>query len=111
MHRPVDITRAVQARGWPTHTRGTVAFTLTDDLAPWNTGTWQLTVADGAAQLHRTTTDTDLHLTVRGFARLYTGTATARTLAETGHLRHTTPDPSALDLLAAGPPAQLIDYF
>ncbi|NLU78658.1 GNAT family N-acetyltransferase [Micromonospora sp. HNM0581] len=111
MHRPVDIVRAVQARGWPTHTHGQVTFTLTDDLADWNTGTWQLTVADGHADLHRTTNDTDLHLTVRGFARLYTGTATARTLAETGLLHHTTPDPSALDLLAAGPTAHLIDYF
>ncbi|WP_233514057.1 sterol carrier protein domain-containing protein [Micromonospora craterilacus] len=111
MHRPVDITRAVATRGWPTHTRGQVTFTLTDDLAEWNTGTWQLTVADGDAHLHRVTTEADLHLTVRGFAQLYTSTATARTLAETGLLRHTTPDPSALDLLAAGPPAEALDYF
>ncbi len=111
MHRPVDVVRAVQTRGWPTHTHGQVTFTLTDDLADWNTGTWRLTVADGHADLHHTTDDADLHLTVRGFARLYTGTATARTLAETGLLHHTTPDPSALDLLAAGPTAHLIDYF
>ncbi|MBQ1046948.1 GNAT family N-acetyltransferase [Micromonospora sp. C51] len=111
MHRPVDIVRAVQARGWPTHTHGQVTFTLTDDLADWNTGTWHLTVADGHADLRRTTSDADLHLTVRGFARLYTGTATARTLAEAGLLHHRTPDPAALDLLAAGPTAHLIDYF
>ncbi|GIJ08054.1 enhanced intracellular survival protein Eis [Micromonospora andamanensis] len=111
MHRPVDIARAVAARGWPTHTRGQVTFTLTDDLADWNTGTWHLTVADGHAELRRSSTDADLHLTVRGFARLYTGTATARTLTETGLLHHSTPDPSPLDLLAAGPTAHLIDYF
>ncbi|MTK02137.1 GNAT family N-acetyltransferase [Micromonospora sp. CP22] len=111
MHRPVDIVRAVPARGWPAHTRGEVTFALTDDLADWNTGTWQLTVADGHADLRRSTAEADLHLTVRGFARLYTGTATARALAETGLLHHRTPDPSALDLLAAGPTAHLIDYF
>ncbi|MEV6693762.1 GNAT family N-acetyltransferase [Micromonospora sp. NPDC051196] len=111
MHRPVDIVRAVETRGWPAHTRGQITFTLTDDLADWNTGTWHLTVADGHAHLHRTTTQADLHLTVRGFARLYTATATARTLAEAGLLHHNTPDPSALDLLAAGPPAQALDYF
>ncbi|WBB90798.1 GNAT family N-acetyltransferase [Verrucosispora sp. WMMC514] len=111
MHRPVDIVRAVQTRGWPTHTHGQVTFTLTDDLADWNTGTWRLTVADGHADLHRSTDDADLHLTVRGFARLYTGTATARALAETGLLHHSTSDPSDLDLLAAGPTAHLIDYF
>ncbi|GGM23157.1 hypothetical protein GCM10011608_04870 [Micromonospora sonchi] len=111
MHRPVDVVRAVETRGWPAHTHGTVTFTLTDDLADWNTGTWQFTVADGNAHLRRVTADADLHLTVRGFAQLYTGTATARTLTETGLLRHTTPDPSALDLLAAGPPAQALDSF
>ncbi|MDG4797706.1 GNAT family N-acetyltransferase [Micromonospora sp. WMMD1082] len=111
MHRPVDVARAVQTRGWPAHTRGEVTFTLTDDLADWNTGTWQLAVDGGQAHLRRVTTDADLHLTVRGFALLYTATATARTLAETGLLTHTTADPSALDLLAAGPPAQLVDYF
>ncbi|GIJ20878.1 GNAT family N-acetyltransferase [Micromonospora lutea] len=111
MHRPVDIVRAVQARGWPAHTRGQVTFALTDELADWNTGTWHLTVADGQAELRRSTAEAHLHLTVRGFARLYTGTATARALAETGLLHHSTPDPSALDLLAAGPTAHLVDYF
>nr|WP_233579620.1 GNAT family N-acetyltransferase [Verrucosispora sp. FIM060022] len=111
MHRPVDVVRAVEARGWPAHVRGQVTFALTDELADWNTGTWQLTVADGQARLRRSSTDTDLHLTVRGFARLYTATATARTLAEAGLLQHRTPDPGALDLLAAGAPAQALDYF
>ncbi|MCX4472343.1 GNAT family N-acetyltransferase [Micromonospora sp. NBC_01655] len=111
MHRPVDVTRAVTQRGWPTHARGTVTFTLHDHLADWNTGTWRLDVADGAAELHRTTTDTPLHLTVRGFAQLYTGTTNAETLRHTGLLHTTTADPRPLDLLAAGGPAQLHDYF
>ncbi|MFI0794734.1 enhanced intracellular survival protein Eis [Micromonospora rubida] len=112
MHRPVDITRAVNQRGWPTHAHGTVDFTLRDDLADWNTGAWQLHVANGAAELHPSTTDPDLHLTVRGFALLYAGAATAETLTQAGLLQHTSSaDPRALNLLATGGPAHLHNYF
>ncbi|GHJ07919.1 hypothetical protein TPA0907_22860 [Micromonospora humidisoli] len=112
MHRPVDVTRAVRDRGWPTHLHGTATFTLDDPLADWNTGTWQLEITDGHADLRRTTAPADLHLTVRGFALLYTGTATARTIAQAGLLHHPAgTDPTPLDLLAAPGPAQLGDYF
>lgn len=112
MHRPVDVARAVGARGWPAHARGVVDFGLTDPLAEWNTGTWRLTVADGAAELTRVGGEVDLRLDVRGFALLYAGTAHARAVAQAGLLRHSPAlDPAALDLLGAGGPAQLLDYF
>ncbi|MFI9638489.1 enhanced intracellular survival protein Eis [Micromonospora sp. NPDC051925] len=112
MHRPVDVTHAVRDRGWPAHVHGTTTFTLDDPLADWNTGTWHLEITDGTADLRRTTADTDLHLTIRGFALLYTGAATARTLAQAGLLHHPAgTDPAPLDLLAAAGPAQLGDYF
>ncbi|MEV4482059.1 GNAT family N-acetyltransferase [Micromonospora coxensis] len=112
MHRPVDVTRAVRDRGWPPHARGSVTFTLDDPLADWNTGTWQLDIADGAADLRRTDTDADLHLNVRGFALLYSGAATATAVAQAGLLHHRADvAPHALDLLAAGGPAHLHDYF
>ncbi|MGC4869256.1 GNAT family N-acetyltransferase [Micromonospora sp. DT53] len=112
MHRPVDVVRAVAARGWPAHARGVVDFTLTDALAEWNTGTWRLTVADGAAELTRIDSAADLRLDVRGFALLYAGAARARSVAQAGLLHHSPAvDPAALDLLGAGGPAQLLDYF
>ncbi|NYH41074.1 putative acetyltransferase [Micromonospora jinlongensis] len=112
MHRPVDVARAVSARGWPAHTRGVVDFTLTDALAEWNTGTWRLTVADGTAELARVDGDADLGLDVRGFALLYAGAARAHSVAQAGLLHHSPGvDPAALDLLGAGGPAQLLDYF
>ncbi|WP_433358393.1 GNAT family N-acetyltransferase [Micromonospora saelicesensis] len=112
MHRPVDVARAVAARGWPAHARGVVGFGLTDALADWNTGTWRLTVADGAAELTRIDADADLRLDVRGFALLYAGAAHARSVAQAGLLHHRAGvDPAALDLLSAGGPAQLLDYF
>ncbi|GAA2191701.1 GNAT family N-acetyltransferase [Micromonospora lupini] len=112
MHRPVDVARAVEARGWPAHTRGVVDFALTDALAEWNTGTWRLTVADGAAELTRIDAAADLRLDVRGFALLYAGAAYARSVAQAGLLHHSAGvDPAALDLLGAGGPAQLLNYF
>ncbi|MEU7611478.1 GNAT family N-acetyltransferase [Micromonospora sp. NPDC049204] len=112
MHRPVDVARAVSARGWPAHARGVVDFTLTDALADWNTGTWRLTVTDGAAELTRVGGEADLRLDVRGFALLYAGAAQARSVAQAGLLHHSPgADPAALDLLGAGGPAQLLDYF
>ncbi|MEH1168501.1 GNAT family N-acetyltransferase [Micromonospora sp. CPCC 205539] len=112
MHRPVDVAHAVGARGWPAHVRGAVDFHLTDPLAEWNTGTWRLAVADGAAELTRVSGEADLRLEVRGFALLYAGAAHARSVAQAGLLHHSPDvDPAALDLLGAGGPAHLLDYF
>jgi predicted acetyltransferase len=110
MHRPVDVVRAVAARGWPAHVRGTVAFRLRDALAPWNDGPWQLEIADGAGSLTRAAGDPELTLDVRGFAVLYCGVSTGRAAAQAG-LVGGNGDPAALDLLASGPRAQLLDYF
>ncbi|WP_199733586.1 enhanced intracellular survival protein Eis [Micromonospora sp. BL4] len=111
MHRPVDVVRAVATRGWPAYARGSVDFTLSDELADWNTGCWRLSVADGAGELTRTGGEADLRLDVRGFALLYAGAARARSVAEAGLLHAAGADPGALDLLGAGGPAQLLDYF
>ncbi|MET8527840.1 GNAT family N-acetyltransferase [Micromonospora sp. NPDC005172] len=112
MHRPVDVARAVSARGWPVHTRGVVDFRLTDPLADWNTGTWRLAVADGTAELTRVDGEADLRLDIRGFALLYAGAARAHAVAQAGLLHHAPAvDPAVLDLLAAGGLAQLLDYF
>ncbi|WP_433461097.1 GNAT family N-acetyltransferase [Micromonospora sp. CA-248212] len=111
MHRPVDVVRAVGERGWPTHARGVVDFHLTDPLADWNTGTWRLAVADGEAELTRLDGEADLRLDVRGFALLYAGAAGARSVAQAGLLHTVGVEPDALDLLGAGGPAHLLDYF
>jgi len=112
MHRPVDVVRAVADRGWPAHVRGRVDFALTDDVAPWNSGTWRLEVDGGAAALHRIPDEPPLHLSVRGFALLYAGAAGAYAVAEAGLLRCSGgADPGVLDLLRSGPRAELLDYF
>jgi predicted acetyltransferase len=110
MHRPVDVVRAVADRGWPGHVRGRVAFTLLDPVVTENTGPWELELADGAGELRRPDREPGLTLDVRGFAQLYCGITTGRAAALAG-LVSGPEDPSALDLLASGPPVQLLDYF
>jgi predicted acetyltransferase len=110
MHRPVDVVRAVADRGWPGHVRGRVAFTLVDPVVPGNAGPWELELADGAAELRRPGREPGLVLDVRGFAQLYCSVTSGRAAALAG-LVSGQDDPSALDLLASGPPAQLLDYF
>ena len=110
MHRPVDVVRAVSARGWPAHVRGRVAFRLTDALAPWNAGAWELAVDGGEGALTPAAHEPDLELDVRGFGVLYCGVSTGRAAAQAGFVRGAG-DPAGLDLLASGPAAQLLDYF
>jgi len=110
MLRPVDVVRAVEARGWPAHVRGRVAFGLTDALAPWNAGSWELEISGGKGTLVPARGEPDLVLDVRGFAVLYCGGTTGRAVAQAG-LAGGPGDPAALDLLAGGPAAQLLDYF
>lgn len=112
MHRPVDVSRAVADRGWPDRVRGAVEFALDDPAAPWNSGGWRLEVSGGRARLDRVPDQPELRLSVRGFALLYTGAATARGVAEAGLLSCPPgTDPAPLDLLGPGQAAQLLDYF
>jgi predicted acetyltransferase len=112
MHRPVDVVRAVEGRGWPAYVRGSVDFGLDDPVAPWNSGFWRLTVADGAATLRSLPDEPALRLSVRGFALLFAGAAGAAAVAAAGLLTaEPGADLAALDLLGAGPRAELLDYF
>ncbi|WP_242653789.1 GNAT family N-acetyltransferase [Klenkia soli] len=110
MHRLVDVERAVAARGWPAHVRGSVRFSVVDDAAPWNSGSWQLELDAGEGRLTRTTEDADLVLGPQGLALLWTGAGRGHGAATAGLV--TGPgDPAGLDLLACGQAPQLVDYF
>ncbi|GGK25555.1 hypothetical protein GCM10010124_17620 [Pilimelia terevasa] len=134
MHRPVDVVRAVAARGWPGYARGEATFTLADPVCPWNTGTWRLRVEGGDGALTPASpTEATPELTVGGFAQLYCGVATGAGLVEAGMAEAGPAEAepvaagpaetgsagagiagsgvAALDLLACGGPAQLPDYF
>jgi predicted acetyltransferase len=110
MQRPVDVAGAVAGRGWPAGLSGRVAFTLADDLAPWNAGSWELTVADGVGELKRCGA-ASVSLTVAGFASLYCGVASVAQLVGAGHVRGPVGEAAALGVLGVGAPPRLLNTF
>ena len=81
--RMVDVPTALAGRGW--NADGELSFSVAEDaLAPWNSGAWRLSVADGAAEATPATGTPDLHLSVKALALLYTGRRSARELAAWG---------------------------
>jgi predicted acetyltransferase len=110
MHRPVDVAGAVAARGWPAGVSGRASFALTDELAPWNAGAWELSVSDGAGELKRCD-EASVELSVAGFAALYCGVASPEQVAGAGHAAGAVSDLAALGVLAVGTPPRLLNTF
>lgn len=110
MHRPVDVVGAVSERGWPTGISGWCSFALADDLASWNSGTWELKVSDGAGELRRCD-DASVSLSVSGFGALYCGVATPAELVAQGRVSGPAGEVAALGLLGCGAPARMLDTF
>ena len=83
--RLVDVAAALRGRGWTTD--GDVSITVRDDsLAPWNTGSYRLTVSDGAADVTSCAGPTDIQLSVKALASLFAGRRSARELSAWGLL-------------------------
>lgn len=111
MVRLVDVAGAVAARGWNPAARGRVDLAIADEHAPWNAGTWRLEVDDGHALLTPGGPGT-VEVGIGGLSSWWSGYASARTLATTGHLR--TSDPTALltlDGLGAASAPTLVDFY
>jgi predicted acetyltransferase len=112
MHRPLDVVRAVAARGWSSAAVGDVGFRLVDPLLPWNDESWTLTVEDGTGRLVVASDDPTVVLDVRGWSLLWCGAARTPQLRAAGLLTGDTSTDAALDrLLGGGGPAGLLDYF
>lgn len=83
--RLVDVAAALKGRGWTAD--GEISITVREDsLAPWNAGSYRLTVSDGAADVAPCPTDTDIEISVKALASLYTGRRSARELSAWGLL-------------------------
>lgn len=86
MLRIVDLPSAIATRGFPPSVRAEIVLAVDDATLPGNTGTWRLTIADGAGQAAPAPGAAPAaHLDVRGLAALYAGTPTG-TLRLTGLL-------------------------
>jgi len=80
--RIVDVQQALEGRGY--NGDGRLTFALSDDLCPWNTGTWELSAEGGAGRVKRSGADPALCLTPRALAILASGHLTATTLVHAG---------------------------
>lgn len=82
--RIVDVQAALEARGYDQD--GHLVLNIDDELCPWNSGVWQITVEASSARVARSTADPELSLTPRALALLVSGHLQATTLAHMGLL-------------------------
>jgi predicted acetyltransferase len=107
--RIVDVATALEARGYgpggergPSADGALVIEIPDDDLAPWNSGRYALTVEAGTAQVTGAPTlDPDLTLPVKALASLWAGYRTARQLRAWGLLDATPEATARADVLFA----------
>lgn len=114
MHEPwmlrlIDVSAAVAGRGFGPF-GADVDLEIDDPQAPWNSGRWRLSVADGRGTLARGGSGA-VRLGPRGLAAVFTGYAGAHALRSAGLADG---DPAALTTLAtifAGPTPWMLDDF
>jgi predicted acetyltransferase len=85
MVRLVDMPGAFAARGYVPGVRAVAEFEVEDRHCPWNTGKWRLVVDDGAGRLEPGGSGA-IRVSPPGLATLFSGYASAWTLAATGQL-------------------------
>jgi predicted acetyltransferase len=111
MTRIVDAAGAITARGYPPGVRVEVHLQLADRLAPWNDGRFVLRIEGGEGKLSPGGTG-DVQLSVNALASLYTGWASASTLAGAGLVHHVgARELGMLDAAFAGPRPYLFDSY
>jgi len=114
MLRVLDVARAIEGRAWSSDARA--QFTLVDDTIPENSGSWDLTVADGQARVVPPTSPTaqpaSLTLSAQGFALWYAGTLRADELRGLDLLTGDDPESEhSLDALFAAPAPRVTEHF
>lgn len=78
--RMIDVEAALARRGYDED--GSITLKIpADDLAPWNAGTYRLTVEGGEAQVERVASEPDVTMDVKSLASAFTGFRTVRELA------------------------------
>ena len=110
MLRVVNLSQAVQGRGWPHGMSAKVAFTLEDVMLPANAGAWTLQLARGRASLKRGGRGGP-RLEPGGLAALYSSRSTPAELRALGLLSGPESQDAALAAVFAGPAPWMPDFF
>ncbi|MFD1644997.1 GNAT family N-acetyltransferase [Haloarchaeobius litoreus] len=109
MVRIVDVADALETVAYDAD--GVVTLAVSDGLAPWNDGTFQLDVTDGAGTVHRVDGDHDAELDVGALSQLLVGYAPADRLAKTTDLTADDETLATLDRLFPENDAAVLDFF
>ncbi len=88
--RLVDVEQALAGRGYDGD--GRLVLAVEDDLCPWNTGSFELSVDGGHAEVRRVTAESDIWLSPRALAILCAGRQSATELARIGTIAGTEAD-------------------
>jgi len=110
MLRVVDVAAALEARGYSPSLSAELHLDVQDDLLPWNSGRFVLTIADGRCDV-RKGGQGRLRLHVRDLAALYSGYMTPQELRVAGTLDGPEPDLALAGLVFAGPRPWTPDMF
>lgn len=117
MLRVVDVTRALEARGYPPGARAALDLEIVDDVLRENSGVYRMIVDEGAARVERApsggaTRAGRVRTDVRDLAAMYTGFAAPQALAAiTGRVEGDEQSLATLAQLFAGPPPGMCDPF
>jgi predicted acetyltransferase len=115
MHHPwmiriVDLSKALEARGWPAGLSASLDLDVRDDLIDSNAGRWTLSIEAGRAQVKRGGKGT-FRLDVNALAPLFSAHMTPRALAVSGALEAGDDELARAETMFASSPPALVDFF
>lgn len=110
MLRILDVTKALEARGFPPGLNAEASFEIEDDLFPENCGRFMLRIADGRANVRRGGRGR-VKLSIGALAPLYSGHLSAAGLQLAGLAAGSSDDLCALDALFCSSAPWMSDRF
>jgi predicted acetyltransferase len=110
--RIVNLARALMLRGYDAGVRASLVVRLTDETAPWNAGTWAISVSRGRAAVRRVSSAPHVVMDQRPFVQLYMGYLSLRDLRNSGRAKVKNPAAfKACDAMFGGQRQYILDHF
>lgn len=84
--RIVDVAGALRAWQLGREATGVVTLGISDEHAPWNTGTWRVDFDEGHVAIQKTDAAPQLEMTIQTLSQAYYGTPTVAEIREAQHM-------------------------
>ena len=108
--RIVDLSKALEARGYPHGLSAVLELELSDEILPANAGRYTLEIADGSAHVSRGGKG-NIALDIRTLAAIYTSFASTQECRAIGQISGSDADLALMDAVFSGPRPWLADMF